>query len=143
MELFEKIGDAASKTYKYTAEKTSKIAKEAKIKMQIGEYKSNIKDIYIEIGENVFEKFVKNEELDENDLKSKCEEIQEISNKIVECKDEILKLNERRQCKNCYQEIDINSNYCPNCGCEQEKTETEETNLDEEKTEEVDENKEE
>ena len=28
MEIFEKIGDAASKTYKYTAEKTSKIAKD-------------------------------------------------------------------------------------------------------------------
>ena len=47
MEIFEKIGDAASKTYKFTAEKTSKIAKETKIKMQINEYKSNIKDIYI------------------------------------------------------------------------------------------------
>ena len=49
MEIFEKIGDAASKTYKFTAEKTSKIAKETKIKMQINEYKSNIKDIYMNL----------------------------------------------------------------------------------------------
>lgn len=121
MEIFEKIGDAASKTYKFTAEKTSKFAKETKIKMQINEHKGDIKDLYIEIGEAVYQKFVKDEELDMDDLQLKCEQIQHLSEKIVECKDEILKLKEKRQCKNCYEEIEINANYCPNCGCEQEK----------------------
>ena len=100
MEIFEKIGDAASKTYKMTAEKTSKIAKETKIKMQISEHKKDIKDIYIEIGESVYEKFVRDEDLDLEALKQSCEEIQILSDKIVKCKDEILKLKEKRQCKN-------------------------------------------
>lgn len=125
MDFFEKIGDAANKTYKFTAEKTSKLAKETKLKIQINEYKGDIKDIYIEIGENVYEKFVKNEGLDMSDLQAKCEMIQDYSNKIAECKDEILKINEKRQCKNCYEEINLNSNYCPNCGAEQEKIEEE------------------
>ena len=60
------------------------------------------------------------------ELLAKCEMIQELSDKIAVCKDEILKLKERKQCKNCYEEIEINANYCPNCGCEQEKV-TEET----------------
>ena len=137
MEFFEKIGDAASKTYKYTAEKTSRIAKETKLKMKINEYKGDIKDLYIEIGENVYEKFVKNEELDLSDLQSKCEMIQDFSDKIVECKDEILLIKEKRQCKNCYEEIDLASNYCPNCGAEQEKIVVEET----QKEEDTDENK--
>lgn len=123
MEILEKIGDAASKTYKFTTEKTSKIAKETKIKMQINEYKGDIKDIYIEIGEYVYEKFVKGEKTDLEELKQRCEEIQVLSDKIVECKDEILKLNEKRQCKNCYAEIEISANYCPNCGFKQEKEE--------------------
>ncbi len=123
MEIFEKIGDAASKTYKFTAEKTSKIAKETKIKMQINEHKGDIKDIYVEIGEAVYEKFVKDEELDLKDLEQKCEEIQVLSEKIVKCKDEILKLKEKKQCKNCYEEIEISANYCPNCGFEQETIE--------------------
>ena len=71
MEILEKIGDAASKTYKFTAEKTSKIAKETKIKMQINEYKGDIKDIYIEIGEYVYEKFVKGEKNRFRRIKSK------------------------------------------------------------------------
>lgn len=120
MEIFEKIGDAASKTYKFTAEKTSKIAKETKMKMQINEHKSDIKDIYIEIGEAVFERYSKDEELDLKGLQQKCEEIQVLSDKIVKCKDEILKLKEKKQCKNCYEEIEMSANYCPNCGFEQE-----------------------
>ena len=134
MDIFEKIGDAANKTYKYTAEKTTKIAKETKLKMQINEYKSDIKDLYIEIGENVYEKYEKNEELDKSDLQAKCEMIDELSNKIVECKDEILKIKERRQCKNCYEEIDLFANYCPNCGAEQEKIVVEENIQNEETT---------
>lgn len=133
MEIFEKIGDAATKTYKYTAEKTSKIAKETKIKMQINEHKGDIKDLYIEIGEAVYQKYVKDEELDLEDLTEKCDQIQELSDRIVTCKDQILKLNQKRQCKNCYEEIEISSNYCPNCGVEQEKAEE----IQEEKAEEI------
>ena len=132
MEILEKIGDAASKTYKFTAEKTSKIAKETKIKMQINEYKGDIKDIYIEIGEYVYEKFVKGEKTDLEELNQRCEEIQILSDKIVNCKNEILKLNEKRQCKNCYAEIEISANYCPNCGFKQENEEQEENKTENE-----------
>ena len=136
MEIFEKIGDAASKTYKFTAEKTSKIAKETKKKMEISDYKKDIKEMYIEIGETVYEKYVTDQELNLEELLEKCTRIKELSDKIVECKNEILKLNERKQCKNCYEEIEISANYCPNCGCEQEK-------ISEEETEDTDENEEE
>lgn len=136
MEILEKIGDAASKTYKFTAEKTSKIAKETKIKMQINEYKGDIKDIYIEIGEYVYEKFVKGEKTDLEELNQRCEEIQILSDKIVNCKNEILKLNEKRQCKNCYAEIEISANYCPNCGFKQEKEEEKGEQQEESKEEE-------
>lgn len=139
MDFFEKIGDAANKTYRYTAEKTSKIAKETKLKMQINEYKGEIKDLYIEIGENVYEKYVKDEELDTSDLQAKCEMIEDFSNKIVECKDEILKLKEKRQCRNCYEEIELSANYCPNCGAEQERVEAEEEKIKEEQTKEAEE----
>ena len=136
MEILEKIGDAASKTYKFTAEKTSKIAKETKIKMQINEYKGDIKDIYIEIGEYVYEKFAKGEKTDLEELNQRCEEIQILSDKIVNCKNEILKLNEKRQCKNCYAEIERSANYCPNCGFKQEKEEEKSEQQEESKEEE-------
>lgn len=121
MEIFEKIGDAASKTYKFTAEKGAKIAKETKMKMKINECKRQIEDIYREIGETVYEKFVVDEEISKTELKEKCEEIDNLTHKIVDCKNEILKVKEKRQCKNCYEEIEISAHYCPNCGFEQEE----------------------
>ena len=125
MEIFEKIGDAASKTYKYTAEKTSKIAKETKLKIKINDYKNQVEKIYREIGETIYEKFVVDKEIDKEELQEKCEEIDRLTDKIVEAKDEILKIKERKQCTNGYEEIEINANYCPNCGFEQERNQEE------------------
>ena len=136
MEIFEKIGDAASKTYKFTAEKTSKIAKETKLKMQINEAKGKIDDIYREIGEMVYKKSVLDEDIKKEDLKEKCDEIDELSGKIVKCKNEILTLKEKRQCRNCYEEIEINDKFCPNCGVKQPDIEKEECNCDKEAKEE-------
>lgn len=121
MEIFDKIGDAASKTYKFTTEKTSKIAKETKLKIKINEYKGDIKDLYLDIGENVYENLLNNKELEMDELQEKCKEITEIASKIAECNTEILRLNEKRKCSKCAKEISLNSNFCPNCGNEQEK----------------------
>ena len=126
MEIFEKIGDAASKTYKFTAEKTSKIAKETKLKMQINEAKRKIEEIYKEIGEAVYEKYVLDEDIKKEDLKERCNEIDKLSDKIVKCKNEILTLKEKRQCKNCYEEIEITAKFCPNCGFKQPDIEKQE-----------------
>ena len=45
MELLDKIGKKATKTYKVTAEKTSKLAKETKLKIAMSMNKSNISDL--------------------------------------------------------------------------------------------------
>ena len=54
MDIFNKIGKKATETYKVTAEKTGKLAKEAKLKMEINTYKSNVQELYTEIGESIF-----------------------------------------------------------------------------------------
>ena len=54
MDIFNKIGKKATETYKVTAEKTGKLAKEAKLKMEINTYKSNVQELYTEIGEKVY-----------------------------------------------------------------------------------------
>ena len=56
MEFFDKLGKKASEAYKMTADKTGKIAKETKMKFKIGELRSQINDIYEEIGKKVYEK---------------------------------------------------------------------------------------
>ena len=60
MEFFDKLGKKASEAYKVTADKTGKIAKEAKIRMHMGELKSQVKE-----------------------LKSKLEEIQNLDEEAI------------------------------------------------------------
>ena len=126
MDFFDKIGKKASQTYKYTADKTSRIAKEAKTKMAMNENKSKISELYSAIGKEVYQNFVREEKVDLKELLThKCEEIDVISNEIERQRMEILALNNKKQCDNCYVEMNINDNFCPNCGASQHEKQVE------------------
>lgn len=135
MDLFDKIGNVASETYKFTAEKTSKIAKEAKIKMKINECKSKISDLYEEIGKIVYQKHVREEDINiKEDIDEYCTQIDSLSKTIEENRMELLNLKDKKQCEQCFAEIEISSKFCPNCGAEQpeEKIEVKEAEIVEE-----------
>lgn len=135
MDFFDKLGKKASETYKYTTEKTSKLAKEAKLKMAINENKSKIEELYEEIGKKVYMFHVNNKDNIDMDLESALEEyciqIDEICDAIEDERKELLTLKDKKQCPNCFDEIELDCNYCPNCGYEQ-------TTFDEENTSEID-----
>lgn len=120
MDFLDKLGKKASDTYKYTTEKTSKIAKETKLKIAMNEDKSKIEEIYAEIGKNIYEAHVREDEINiEEILDNYCSKIDELSNKIEETRKEILMLKDKKQCENCFFEIDLEDNFCPNCGAKQ------------------------
>lgn len=117
MGFFDNLGKKASAAYDATAEKTSKLAKEAKLRMKINENKSNIKDLYEEIGKKVYEKHVREENIDINtDLEEECTKIDVLSAEIETCLKSILELKEKKQCENCHAEIELNASFCPKCG---------------------------
>lgn len=121
MEFFNKLGQKASEAYKVTADKTGKVAKEAKLRMKISDLKSKIKDIYKEIGECVYQKHIREEEYDiSNEIEEKCTHIDVMSDEIESYLKQCLELKDRKQCPKCFVEIDKDFNYCPNCGQEQE-----------------------
>lgn len=120
MDIFDKIGNVASETYKFTTEKTGKIAKEAKIKMKINECKSKISDLYEDIGKIVYQKHVREEDINiKEDIEEYCVQIDSLSKTIEENRMDLLNLKDKKQCSNCFAEIEINSKFCPNCGSEQ------------------------
>lgn len=117
MEFFDKLGKKASEAYKVTADKTGKIAKETKLKFRIGELKTQINDIYEEIGKKVYEKHVREEDICiKKDLEEQCTKIDVLSDEIDSLLKECLELKDKKQCKNCYKEIEKNDKFCPNCG---------------------------
>jgi len=120
MDFFDKLGKKASETYKYTTEKTSKLAKEAKLKMAMNENKAKIEDIYCEIGKKVYRHHVNEETVDlDKVLEEYCIQIDQICDEVDDQRREILSLKDKKQCANCYDEIASECNYCPNCGFEQ------------------------
>lgn len=121
MEFFDKLGQKASEAYKVTADKTGKLAKEAKLRMKMSELKSQVKDIYKIIGKKVYEKHVREEEMDiEKELEEECTKIDVLSDEIEDYLKQCLALKDRKQCQSCYKEIEKEFSYCPECGAKQE-----------------------
>ena len=110
---------------KKTTETTSKIAREAKLKMKITENKGKIKDLYGEIGRKIYENHVREEEIDiKGFISDDCSKIDALSKEIEDSRKEILVLNNKKMCKKCFAEIERDSMFCPKCGEKQtgEKT---------------------
>ncbi len=129
MEFFDKLGKKASEAYKITADKTGKIAKETKIKFKMNDLKSQINDIYEEIGKNVYEKHVKKENISVNDFEEECTKIDVLSDEIEGLLKECLELKDKKQCPNCYKEIEKDAKFCPSCGEKQEEMKVQEVEI--------------
>ena len=127
MEFFDKLGKKASEAYKMTADKTGKIAKETKMKFRIGELKSQINDLYEEIGKKVYESHVKKEDISiQNDLEEQCTKIDVLSDEIESLLKQCLELKDKKQCQKCFKEIEKDAKFCPSCGAKQEEAEDDE-----------------
>lgn len=117
MEFFDKLGKQASKAAKMTADKTGKLAKETKLKFKMGELKTQINDIYQEIGKKVYEKHIREEDICiKKDLEEQCTKIDVLSDEIDSLLKECLELKDKKQCQSCYKEIEKDVKFCPNCG---------------------------
>ena len=127
MEFFDKLGQKASEAYKVTADKTGKLAKEAKLRMKMADLKSQISDLYKEIGKKVYENHVREEKTDiEKELEEECTKIDVISAEIESILKQCLELKDKKQCEKCFTEIDKDVKFCPECGAKQEEPEKQE-----------------
>ena len=130
MGFFDNLGKKASAAYDATAEKTSKIAKEAKLRMKMNANKSEINNIYKEIGKKVYEKHVIDENINiKTELEEECTKIDVLTAEIETCLKSILELKEKKQCEQCHTEIDLDATFCPKCGAKQPEIEVKEAEI--------------
>lgn len=122
MDFFNKLSKKASEAYKATADKTGKLAKEAKIRMRMSELKNEISDIYEEIGKAVYQNHVREQKQDiSKELEEKCTKIDCLSDEIESNLKQCLELKDKKQCQNCFVEIEKDVKFCPQCGASQEE----------------------
>ena len=120
MEFFDKLTKKASETYKGAAEKTSKIAKEAKLKIKVNENKSKNNDLYQEIWKKVYQTHITTGDVCiKKDLEEECAKIDILSAEIEKYHKEILELSDLKSCIKCKEPMDKNAKFCPKCGEEQ------------------------
>lgn len=130
MEFFDKLGKKASEAYKMTADKTGRIAKETKIKFKIGELRTQVNDVYEEIGKKVYEKHVLEGEISiENEIEEYCTKLDVLSDEIDSLLKQCLELKDKKQCPKCYSEIEKEMKFCHNCGYKQTEENVKETEI--------------
>ena len=107
------------------AEATSKIAKEGKLKLKINENKGKIKDIYQEMGRIIYEKHVREENINiKEDLNEELQKLDTLSKEIQDARTEILSLNQKKLCSKCFEEIPVDAVFCSKCGEKQKNEQT-------------------
>lgn len=122
MDFLNKLTKKAKDTYGVASKKTGELAKEAKLRMKMNENKSDINDLYKEIGKKVYEKHVLSEEINiKTDLEEECTKIDILSAEIETFLNQIRELKDKKQCLNCFNEISLDAKFCNHCGAKQEE----------------------
>jgi len=130
MDFLNKLTKKAKETYEEASKKTGELAKEAKLRMKMNENKSEINDLYQEIGKKVYEKHVISEEINiKTELEEECTKIDILSAEIETCLNQIRELKDKKQCPNCFNEIDLDAKFCNHCGAKQEESEVREVEV--------------
>ena len=141
MDFLNKLTKKAKETYGAASKRTGEIAQEAKLKMKMNENKAEINELYQEIGKKVYKKHTNSQGIDINvDLEEECVKIDILSAEIETCLNKIRELKNKKQCPNCFNEIDLVSKFCNHCGSKQEIEEAREVEViivEDDKTEDI------
>jgi rubrerythrin len=122
MDFFDKLGKKFSQTYNAASEKTSKIAKETKLRISISECEGNLKDIYKKIGKIIYEKYQTRREEDlAMEFIKEFKEVDTIKQKIQDMEREILDLKDKVKCSKCGNLYEATFEFCPKCGQRQKE----------------------
>ncbi len=117
MDFLNKLGKKFSETYNIASEKTTKLAKETKLKIKIADTRENMKMEYMKIGEAIYKKYLNNR--DDNialQFITEFKAIDKAMESIKNAESEILYLKNRKKCSKCGEEFEEEFEFCPNCG---------------------------
>lgn len=122
MEFFDKLGKKATQTYNMAAEKTTKVARETKLKMKLSEAKNEIEEMYREIGKKVYQSHIDKKDMKiEEELVGELNEIDIKAKEVEEINNELLSIKDKKRCPNCHNQIEYDYKYCPECGKKQDE----------------------
>ena len=102
MDFFDKLGQKFSETYNTASEKTSKLARETKLKMLISETKDTQKQLFEKLGQEFYKKYLNKRDSDVAiEFIENFKEIDKTNLQIKDYENEILTLKGLRPCPKC------------------------------------------
>jgi hypothetical protein len=122
MDLLNDIGKRITETAKTVTRKSEDIVEITKLNLSIGSEEDKIKRMFYEIGSELYRSYTNGSPM-EGFYDSKCNEVKQIEENIKAIKERILLLKGNKACKACSSVVDMEVNYCPNCGEKLENTE--------------------
>ncbi len=114
-----KLKDSINKSVEDAKEKSEKFIEVSKVNLEILNKEKEITDLYAELGKKIYRKYDKNKTFDSSIIEEKCKEIKKIKDEIKELKKNVLKLQNKKLCPVCENEVDKHSSYCKHCGFKQ------------------------
>ena len=131
-EISKKVGKTATDTYNTVADKSGKLIEGTKIKMAISDKESKMEDIFIDIGKTVYDMYQKGEDVGKEFTKE-SKKIEKIEKEIEQMQNRFLYNKGLRKCSACSEVIELESAFCGYCGEKQKpvKIKVEETKTDE------------
>ena len=121
--FFDRLGKKANEAYQATKEKTVNLTEEIKIKTKINEKNDKIEEIYAEIGKFVYTELKDGRDADRNVVTEKCNAISTLNDELEKLRADLLALKNIKKCVKCGKEMELNSDFCSNCGEKQPKVE--------------------
>lgn len=122
MDLLNDIGKKITATAKTVTRKSEDIVEITKLNLAIGSEEDKIKRMLYEIGSELYRSYTNGKALGDF-YDSRCDEVKQIEENIKTLKERILLLKGNKICKSCDSVVDLEVNYCPNCGERLEKKE--------------------
>jgi ribosomal protein L40E len=122
MAFFEHLGKKVSEAAQVAAKKSSELVEVTKLNSNINSEENKIKELYQQIGKNVYEKFVGGEDVfaEANDT---CLEIKSKEEIIAGLKQKILEIRNIKLCEQCGAELSRDTAFCSKCGAKQKPLE--------------------
>ena len=121
-EFFDKLKDGAYKAKggaeriaKEVAKRTSNAITYTKLTFAVNEAQNKVKDIYTEIGKNMYEKYLEGETYDETFISS-FEQIDKLMDEIAALNEKTAELKNTLRCPECGAHNPADADYCIKCG---------------------------
>lgn len=105
--------DDVKKFGKNISDKGKDVIEITKLNSQISGEKDKIKELYVKIGEQVFQAYKAG---GDNTYSEACAQISEMEDKIAELQTKVLELKNAAKCPNCGAEVNKETAFCSKCG---------------------------